>query len=57
MGSLCPAGSFLRGEVVSLDRSSQTRFSRSARKVSEICLRASEKAVGESLTGLVCMSK
>jgi len=30
-----------------------SRSSRSARKASEICLRASEKMVGESLTGLL----
>jgi len=38
-----------------LDKARQTHFSRSARlarKASEICLRASEKMVGESLTGL-----
>ena len=37
-----------------LDRASQSRFSRSARsarKASKNCLRASEKTVGESLTG------
>ena len=48
---------FLRGRRwwTPLDRAGQTRFSRSARsarKASEICLRASEKTVGESLTGL-----
>jgi len=36
-----------------LDKASHTHFSRSARKASEICLRASEKTVGESLTGLL----
>jgi len=43
------------GRWTPLDRAGQTRFSRSARsarKASEICLRASEKTVGESLTGL-----
>ena len=54
-GSLRPAGSFLTGEWTPLDKASQTGFSRSARlarKASEICLRASEKTVGESLTCL-----
>ena len=41
------------GRWTPLDRAGHTRFSRSARKASEICLRASEKTVGESLTGLV----
>ena len=53
-GSLHPAGSFFEGGGgTPLDKASQTRFSRSARKASEICLQASEKMVGESLTGLV----
>jgi len=34
------------------DRASQSRFSRSARKASENCLRPSEKTVGESLMGV-----
>jgi len=54
-GSLHPAGYFLRGRGwTPLDKASQTHFSRSscsARKASEICLLASEKTVGESLTG------
>ena len=53
-GSLHPVGSFLRWEggrpwidqVTSL-------FLLSARKASEICLQASERTVGESLTGLL----
>jgi len=43
----------LGGRSTHCGRASQTRFSRSARKASEICLRASEKTVVESLTGLV----
>ena len=53
-GSLHPGFFFGGGRGWTLlDRAGQTRFSRSARKASEICLRASEKTVGESLTGLL----
>jgi len=54
-GSLRPVG-FLREEGgrrwIKQVRLIFSRSARLARKASEICLRASEKTVGESLTGL-----
>jgi len=40
-----------------MDSAGQACFSCSARKASEICLRASEKTAGESLTGLYVYQK